>query len=486
MAPIAAATAQQPAVSTQQPAVSTQQPTASSRQPTYSATARQFAAQRNSAAIQSADNSTDGLATAVFALLDVDKSEAISIQEISDKLGHDLRDREALQQLFPDLMSGKHSDLFLIAAGDPQHPDQVRVSADDWSIYWQLIEPSLRRSKLEELLQLVVSQRASAASEETRVLENLQMRYPAATEPQIGRALATSKGHGGRACRWLGQVVGLTPSIQPNTRVCNQSQPDLGWGRDHSIAADSLRRQQQDAYTRSPPPLAASTGGWFKGEPGQGHTNRVPPPGVDLLQPTEAPASGQLVDSKSGWFRGEAAAHHGWSDGDFDDDFDWSREEAAQVPQRGRSSASISAPWGSSGKKPNEETRREQPWFDGQSESLQCGLCTICVEPVMDNQPRLMDGHDGCVHQSCKDSIDGRLAALPTAVMEELRKETSLHILAQKLKDFETRWFRGSVQQPATTHVKPHVQEPPWFRPVRAGLRPGFKPRRSSLEFNDY
>ena len=138
--------------------------------------------------------------TTVFALLSEDWSGYLTIPQISRKLGHDLRDRGAftsvstshslllylclpaaasyylpllplrqsclltislaglLQNLLPDLMSGKPSDLFLIAGGNPAEPHLVKVSSEHWAEYWKRIEridPDLYRTKLSELYQMI-------------------------------------------------------------------------------------------------------------------------------------------------------------------------------------------------------------------------------------------------------------------------------------------------------------------------------------------
>ena len=100
----------------------------------------------------------ENMKATVFALLDNDGSGAVTIMEIGQRLGQDLRDRAALQELFPDLMSGKDSDLFLIAGGEADHPERVHVSRGNWDVYWGMIDQSLRRTKLEQLHQRIIEQ----------------------------------------------------------------------------------------------------------------------------------------------------------------------------------------------------------------------------------------------------------------------------------------------------------------------------------------
>ena len=100
----------------------------------------------------------ESLKATVFALLDIDSSGAVSIMEIGQRLGQDLRDRPALQELFPDLMSGKASDLFLIAGGELGHPERVSVSRGNWDEYWEMIDETLRRTKLDQLHQRIINQ----------------------------------------------------------------------------------------------------------------------------------------------------------------------------------------------------------------------------------------------------------------------------------------------------------------------------------------
>ena len=104
----------------------------------------------------------ESMKATVFTLLDMDGSGAVTIMEIGQRLGQDLRDRPALQELFPDLMSGKESDLFLIAGGEPEHPERVHVSRENWDVYWGMIDQSLRRAKLEQLHQHIKDQSPTA------------------------------------------------------------------------------------------------------------------------------------------------------------------------------------------------------------------------------------------------------------------------------------------------------------------------------------
>ena len=104
----------------------------------------------------------ESLKATVFTLLDIDSSGAVSIMEIGQRLGQDLRDRAALQELFPDLMSGKPSDLFLIAGGESGHPERVNVSRENWDVYWEMIEETLRRTKLHQLHQRIIDQSPTA------------------------------------------------------------------------------------------------------------------------------------------------------------------------------------------------------------------------------------------------------------------------------------------------------------------------------------
>ena len=98
-------------------------------------------------------------AAAVFAMLDVDGSGILTIAEISQKLGQDMRDHERLQNLFPDLMTGKPSDLFVVAHGDLSKPHLVAVGAEDWNTYWDMIGSDVALEKLTLLRQLVKQNR---------------------------------------------------------------------------------------------------------------------------------------------------------------------------------------------------------------------------------------------------------------------------------------------------------------------------------------
>merc|ERR1712166_31186 len=44
----------------------------------------------------------------------------------------------------------------MIAGGDINQPQEVRVSRKHWDQYWNAIEPNLRRAKLDHLKQLMV------------------------------------------------------------------------------------------------------------------------------------------------------------------------------------------------------------------------------------------------------------------------------------------------------------------------------------------
>ena len=111
----------------------------------------------------------------VFTMLDTDSSDAITIGLISKKLGHDMRNRSKLQNLFPDLQR-----LFLLAEGDPEHPEQVVVCAKHWNTYWDAIGSDLRTRKLTELCELI-DQHSSAGlrvgSEELRPIKCVQTRH---------------------------------------------------------------------------------------------------------------------------------------------------------------------------------------------------------------------------------------------------------------------------------------------------------------------
>ena len=134
--------------------------------------------------------STDSHVTAadVFTMLDTDSTDAVTVGAISKILGHDMRDRSKLQNLFPDLQR-----LFLLSGGDPEHPEQVVVCAEHWNTYWDGIDSDLRTRKLTELRQLIDQRSNSAghraAGGELRPIQFVQTRHEVARASVCARSI---------------------------------------------------------------------------------------------------------------------------------------------------------------------------------------------------------------------------------------------------------------------------------------------------------
>lgn len=144
----------------------------------------------------------------IYALIDIDHSGSVNIEEISNAIGQDLRDRGKLQELFPDLMSGLPSDLFVIAQGDPAEPHKVNVTLEHWVTYWLGQTKPLRMAKLSEL-QRLISETAFVPSADASGA-------PAETEDQVDAAAAEEV----QMDNLINQMVGFTAKVPASAAHC--------------------------------------------------------------------------------------------------------------------------------------------------------------------------------------------------------------------------------------------------------------------------
>ena len=144
----------------------------------------------------------------IFALIDIDQSGSVNIEEISNAIGQDLRDRGQLQELLPDLMSGLPSYLFVIAQGDPAEPHKVNVTSEHWVTYWLCQTKPLQMAKLFEL-QRLISETAFVPSADASGA-------PAETEDQVDAAAAEEV----QMDNLINQMVGFTAKVPASAAHC--------------------------------------------------------------------------------------------------------------------------------------------------------------------------------------------------------------------------------------------------------------------------
>ena len=200
-------------------------------------------------------------AAAVFAMLDVDGSGILTIAEISQKLGQDMRDREQLQILFPDLMTGKPSDLFVVAHGDLSKPHLVAVGAEDWNTYWNMIGSDVALEKLTLLRQLVNQTRACQPSRQQLPIQSSIQPVSSPTQPssRLSQPVAQPSNclhsaTSGASPQQHTVASAQLPSAPPD-RATKDQQPKPSPAT-HQPAPAPVRRQPAQA-TRQPAPAPA-------------------------------------------------------------------------------------------------------------------------------------------------------------------------------------------------------------------------------------